>query len=188
VVRRATVARVTRYALSPDSRVLVDLRATGLLRALGHNPTLVAHPEPTTLEVAEGDAGTTMATIALQFLVSRIDLPEDISREDRDKMRENMAGDEVLDAARFPAVEVSAQWRGTMESGRLDVDATVRGRTHALGMDVVLQRASDSLVARGTWEGRLTDLGIKPFRALMGALKLEDWVRLRLEARLSTAG
>jgi hypothetical protein len=48
----------------------------------------------------------------------------------------------------------------------------------------VLQRAGSDLVARGTWEGRLTDLGIKPFRALMGALKLEDWVRLRLEAKL----
>jgi hypothetical protein len=176
---------MTRYAFSPDSRVLVDLRATGLLRALGHNPTLVAHPEPTTLEVAEGDGGTTTATIALRFPVSRIDPPQDISGDDRDKMRTNMAGDEVLDAARFPAVEVTARWRGTTESGRLDVEASVRGRTHALAMDVTLQRAGDDMVARGTWEGRLTDLGIKPFRALMGALKLEDWMRLRLEARLS---
>ena len=175
---------MTRYALSPDSRVLVDLRATGLLRALGHNPTLVAHPEPAMLEVAEGDAGTT-ATIALRFPVSRIDPPEDISPDDRYKMRTNMEGDEVLDAARFPAVEVSARWRGTMESGRLDVDATIRGAPHAFTMDVTLQRAGDDVVARGTWEGRLRDLGIKPFRALMGALKLEDWVRLRLEARLS---
>ncbi len=175
---------MTRYALSPDSRVLVDLRATGLLRALGHNPTLVAHPEPAALEAAEGDAGTT-ATIALRFPVSRIDPPEDVSLDDREKMRTNMAGEDVLDAARFPAVEVTARWRGTMESGRLDVEATVRGRTHALAMDVTLQRLGDDVVARGTWEGRLTDLGIKPFRALMGALKLEDWVRLRLEARLS---
>jgi hypothetical protein len=175
---------MTRYALSPDSRVLVDLRATGLLRALGHNPTLVARPEPITLEVAEGDAGTTTATMALRFPVSRIDPPEDISRDDRDKMRANMQTEEVLDAARFPAVEVTARWRGTTESGRLDVEATVRGGTHALSMDVVVQRTGDDLVGRGAWEGRLTDLGIKPFRALMGALKLEDWVRLRLEARL----
>jgi hypothetical protein len=179
---------MTRYALSPDSRVLVDLRATGLLRALGHNPTLVAQPEPTTLEVTEGDARTTTATIALRFPVSRIDPPQDISRDDRDKMRANMEAEEVLDAARFPAVEVTAQWRGTLESGRLDVEAILRGRAHGLSLDVSLQRADDDLVARGTWEGRLTDLGIKPFRALMGALKLEDWVRLRLEARLRRAG
>jgi polyisoprenoid-binding protein YceI len=175
---------MTRYALAPDSRVLVDLRATGLLRALGHNPTLVARPEPTTFDAAEGDARVT-ATIALRFPVSRIDPPQDIGRDDRDKMRANMEGQEVLDAARFPAVEVTARWRGTMHSGRLDVDATVRGRTHALTLDVALQRAGSDLVARGTWEGRLTDLGIKPFRALLGALKLEDWVRLRLEAKLS---
>jgi polyisoprenoid-binding protein YceI len=176
-----------RFALSPDSRVLVDLRASGLLRALGHDPTLVARPEPATVESSEeGDAaGTTTATLALRFPVARIDPPEGMSRDDRDKMRANMEAPEVLDAARFPAVDVTARWRGTMERGRLEVDATVRGRTHALTMDVTLERAGSTLVGRGTWEGRLTDLGIKPFRALMGALKLEDWVRLRLEAKLS---
>ncbi|HEX8794990.1 MAG TPA: YceI family protein [Polyangiaceae bacterium] len=173
-----------RFALSPDSRVLVDLRATGLLRALGHNPTLVAHPEPATVEAEEGDAGTT-ATIALRFPVARIDPPEDVGRDDRDKMRENMLAPEVLDAARFPAVDVKARWRGGPDSGRLEVDATLRGKSHALAMAVVLEREGNDVLARGTWEGRLTDLGIKPFRALMGALKLEDWVRLRLEARLS---
>ncbi len=175
-----------RYALSPDSRVLVDLRATGLLRALGHNPTLVAHPEPTTVEADEGDGGVT-ATVALRFPAARIDPPEDISRDDRDKMRENMLAAEVLDAAHFPAVEVKARWRGGSDSGRLEVDATVRGKTHSLAMDVSLKGDGADLLARGTWEGRLTELGIKPFRALMGALKLEDWVRLRLEARLSMA-
>lgn len=176
-----------RYELSPDSRVLVDLRATGLLRALGHNPTLVAHPDAVTVEVVEeGDTGAT-ATLALRFPVARIDPPEDISRDDRDKMRANMEAPEVLDAARFPHVLVTARWRGATDSGRLEVDATVRGGTHTLTMDVALERTDGALRARGTWEGRLTDLGIKPFRALMGALKLEDWVRLRLDARLSSA-
>lgn len=174
-----------RYALSPDSRVLVELRATGLLRAFGHNPTLVAHPEPATVEAEESDGGTT-GTLVLRFPVARIDPPENIGRDDRDKMRENMQAPEVLDAARHPVVDVKAQWRGGADSGRLEIDATLRGKTHALAMDVSLRREGDDLLARGTWEGRLTDLGIKPFRALMGALKLEDWVRLRLEARLST--
>lgn len=173
-----------RYALSPDSRVLVDLRATGLLRALGHNPTLVAHPNAAMIEAVAAE-GETRATLALRFPVARIALPEDISRDDRDKMRANMEASEVLDAARFPVVDVAARWQGTTESGRLDVDATVRGRTHTLAMNIVLEPVGVEIVARGAWEGRLTDLGIKPFRALMGALKLEDWIRLRLDARLS---
>jgi hypothetical protein len=178
-----------RYALTPGSRVLVDLRASGLLRALGHSPTLVAHPEPVTVEAVaadERDAGTTTATFTLRFPVARIDPPEDMSRDDRDKMRANMEAPEVLDAARFAVVEATARWRGTMERGRLEIDATVRGQKRTLGLDVSLQRDGDTVVARGTWEGRLTDLGIKPFRALLGALKLEDWIRLRLEAKLSS--
>lgn len=175
---------MTRYALSPESHVLVDLRATGLLRALGHNPTLVARPEPASVEAVEADGATT-ATLALRFPVARIETPADMSRDDRQKMRSNMEAAEVLDASRFPAVDVTARWRGTSDSGRLEMDAAVRGRAHTLVMDVSLRREGSDVLARGTWEGRLTDLGIKPFRALMGALKLEDWVRLRLEARLS---
>ena len=42
-----------------------------------------------------------------------------------------------------------------------------------------------TLVATGTWEGRLTELGIKPFKALLGAIKLDDWVSLRVDARFA---
>jgi hypothetical protein len=40
-------------------------------------------------------------------------------------------------------------------------------------------------VATGAWEGRLTDLGIRPFKALLGAIKLEDWIAVRLDARFA---
>ena len=50
-------------------------------------------------------------------------------------------------------------------------------------MDVRIARDGTTLAATGTWEGRLTDLGIKPFKALMGALRLQDWVRLTLDGR-----
>ncbi len=40
-----------RLQLTSDSRILVDLRATGLLRAVGHDPTMTARPEPTWFEV-----------------------------------------------------------------------------------------------------------------------------------------
>jgi hypothetical protein len=45
----------------------------------------------------------------------------------------------------------------------------------------------DVTVVTGTWESTLNALGIKPFKALLGALKLEDWVRLRVEAKLRQA-
>jgi hypothetical protein len=49
----------------------------------------------------------------------------------------------------------------------------------------VLERRAELLLATGAWEGRLTDLGVPPFKALLGAIRLEDWIRLRLEARFT---
>jgi polyisoprenoid-binding protein YceI len=168
-----------RLELLPDTRVLVDLRATGLLRAVGHDPTLVARPEATAVEL-DGET----ASVSLRFPVRDIEPPRDISESDRDKMRENMLSRDVLDASRFPAIEVRARYAGTREGGTLDGDLVVRGRPNPFSMPVRVAKEGEVLVATGTWEGTLNGLGIKPFKALLGALKLKDWIRLRLEARL----
>jgi YceI-like domain len=167
--------------LSPDSRVLVDLQATGLLRAVGHDPTLTARPQRATLDT---DAGN----VSIVFQVRDVDPPADLSASDRDKMIENLRSPDVLDAARFPTVEVRGRYDGTREAGTLAGDVVVRGAAHRLRMELRAAKRGEEYLVTGTWEGKLTDLGIKPFHALLGALKLKDWIRLRVEARLTPAG
>ncbi|MGO9835856.1 MAG: hypothetical protein ACLP1X_16765 [Polyangiaceae bacterium] len=164
-----------RLDLSPESRVLVDLQATGLLKAVGHDPTLTAHPEATTLDLA--------APLVVRFSVEGIEVPSHLPESDRSKMLANLRRD-VLDSARFPTVELRGRYDGTLDGGKLTGELLVRGDPRRLAMDVRATREGDTLVATGTWQGTLTELGIKPFRALLGALKLKDWIRLRLDARL----
>lgn len=166
-----------RFELSPTTRVLVDLQATGLLRAVGHNPTLTARPEPASLDPDAGD-------VALVFPVRDIEPPADISAGDREKMTENLRGRNVLDAERFPAVRVTGRYEGTLEGGTLDAEVVVRGAPHRIRVPLRAAQEGDGYAVTGTWEGTLTDLGIKPFKALLGALKLKDWIRLRVEARV----
>ena len=166
-----------RRELSPDSRVFIDLRATGLLRAVGHDPTLSARPEPASVDLDEG-------RVVLRFPVADIEPQGDMTESDRHKMTDNMRGAEVLDARRFPVIELRARYEGTAEGGELRGELVVRGQPHPLAVTVRATEQWDVLVAAGTWEGKLTDLGVKPFRALLGALKLENWIRLRIEARL----
>jgi len=165
--------------------VLVDLRATGLLRAVGHDPTLAARPDPVAIEV-EGE--TLDVPLTVRFPATSIEPPRDIPSSDREKMRENLLGRDVLDANRHPAVEFRGRYSGTLDAGRLAGDLSIRGALRRLEMPVSIRREGDAFVATGTWEGRLTDLGVKPFKALLGALKLEDWARLRLDARLGPPG
>jgi hypothetical protein len=172
-------------ALLDRTRVFVDLRATGLLRGLAHDPTLTASPELVSVEAGEGDSGS--ATTAV-FRVESIEPPGDMSAADRGKMLENLRGSEVLDAVRFPTITLRGRYRAATGGGMLSGTLTVRGVARPVSMTVRVVREGDGLVASGAWEGKLTDLGIKPFKALLGALKLQDWIRLRFEAKFTGEG
>jgi hypothetical protein len=169
-----------RIELSPTSRVLVDLRATGLLRAIGHSPTLSVVCPPVTIDVGENPPID--VAIDLPFDAAAIQPPTDISDSDRERMLENLRSPEVLDLSRYPRLDFRGRYAGTLERGVLAGDLHVRGAPHRISLDVTISPDSETLRMRGTWQGRLTDLGIKPFRALLGALKLDDWIRLRLDA------
>lgn len=172
--------------LTRESLVLVDLRATGLLRAVGHDPTMRAHPEPATVTVGD-EGGPVDVALQVRFRADAIEAPPDVPPADRAKMLENMRSADVLDAGRHPYIDFRGRYRGDLERGELAGELLVRGAAHPVAIAVHVARDGDAFVARGTWEGKLTALGVRPFRALLGALKLDDWARLRLEARLVRA-
>jgi hypothetical protein len=166
-----------RFELTPDTRVFIDLRATGLLRAVGHDPRLSARPEPASIELDDGQ-------VALRFPVADIEPLGDLSDPDRRKLLAHLRGAEVLYASRYPALEVRARYVGTVESGELRGQLVVRGQARDIALNLRTTQQWDVLVAAGVWEGTLSELGIKPFKALFGALQLKDWIGLRVEARL----
>jgi len=166
-----------RFELSTDSRVFVDLRVAGLLKALGDDVTLSAHVEAASIDLDDG-------RIVVKFPVAEIEPPHDMPEPDRRKMMDHLRGVDVLDAGRFPVVELRARYQGTVEGGELRGELLLRGQSHPVAMTVSTTRQWDTIVATGVWEGTLGDLGIKPVKALLGTLKLRDWIRLRLEARL----
>ncbi len=173
-----------RLRLLDGSRVLLDLRASGVLRALAHSPTLTARPERVGVDL-EGNlaAASIAATVAASFRADRIETPPELSASDGEKMRENLRGREVLDAARFPTVDFTGRYEGTLDAGALTGELRVRGAGRRVAIPTRTAREGSSLSVTGAWEGRLHDLGIKPFKALLGAIKLEDWIRVRIEAR-----
>ncbi len=177
-----------RLDLDPSgSRVLIDLRATGPLAVLGHDPTLTARAAPLSLEVGDAPDASNDAPIELSFPVTSIEPPQGISASDREKMRDNLLSREVLDAGRYATITLRGRYAGNLDGGTLSGELVVKGAPHRLSMSVRVARDGERLTASGRWEGRLTDLGVKPFKALLGALRLEDWVALRVEARFAAA-
>jgi polyisoprenoid-binding protein YceI len=167
-------------ALSSESRAYVELKATGILRALGHDVTLSAPVEG--WEAAIDDESAIDAPVEVRIPVARLEAPADLSSSDREKMIDNMRGPAVLDAARWPAIVFRGRYRGSLDGGTLEGDLEVRGSPRAMTIPIRIARlADDRLRATGAWTGTLTALGIKPFKALLGALRLEDWARIRLD-------
>lgn len=173
-----------RLEIDDTACVFIDLRATGLLGALGHDPTLTARAGRFALEVGEGPVD---AAVEARFAVDAIEVPADIPASDRAKMKDNLLSSAVLDAARFPAIELRGRYAGTLEGGTLSGSLVVRGASRPLSMKVRVAHDGDRFIAAGRWEGKLSALGVKPFKALLGALRLEDWICLRLQARFKVA-
>jgi polyisoprenoid-binding protein YceI len=172
-----------RLHLADGSRVFIDLKAAGLLKAMAHSPTLRATPDAFALDFADGQA-----IVGLRFPVASIAMPADMAEGDRVKMTDNLRGAEVLDARRYPAIDFRGRYTGSTEGGTLAGELVVRGVPARVSMPVRVQRQWDALAADASWQGTLTALGVKPYKALLGAIKLEDWIGLRFEVRFRELG
>ena len=168
------------------SRVMVDVRSKGIVSALDHDVTFTAAPEALTIRGVDPSRAIDVA-IDARVPVADLEPPSGASRFDRDKMRDNLRGKDVLDMGRSPTLVFRGRYAGTIAQGRLAGDLEVRGALRPMALDVRVTRAGDGWRADATWEGTLADLGIKPFKALFGALKLADWMRIRVAIDLTRA-
>ena len=104
---------------------------------------------------------------------------EPLKPSDHAEIEDNLRGPRVLDAARHPEV----RWEGTGALGagaeaRCEGRLTVRGATLALPVRAALREEAGGVRAQGQVELRQTLLGITPFSALLGALKVQDEVQV----------
>jgi hypothetical protein len=170
--------------VAPSSRAFVEVRSKGIMGALEHDVTFSAPVAPMTIAgVPDGDSIDVPIEAAID--IAQISPPAHASRFDRDKMLHNLRGDETLDMKRWPAIDFRGRYTGTLERGSLAGDLVVRGTPRRVTFDVRVTKRDGGLRADASWEGTLTSLGIKPFKALFGALKLHDFCRIRLEADFS---
>jgi YceI-like domain len=151
----------------------VEVRSKGLVAALDHTVTFSGDVDA--IEIDVGDDAAIDVEIAASLRVSKLEPPKSASRFDRSQMTEQLAV--ALDAARSPELRFRGRYRGTRASGRLEGELTIRGEARAIAFEV---RGEPRLVT-ATWEGKLTELGVKPPKLLLGAVKLADWAKIRIE-------
>jgi len=117
------------------------------------------------------------------------DFAAPVPERDRDGTRRNMLGGQVLDAARQPVIDLTADSiAGGPEHYTAAVRLRLRGSEHRIQVPVTLAQGGDRLQLHAKLTLRHADLGLVPFTAALGALRVRDEFEIdcRLEARRAT--
>lgn len=190
------------YDLDPQqSLLLVLVYRGGTLASAGHNHVIASHEltgtaylpadlQATSFEVHVPVASLTVDEAQLRAAQAPADFPPDVSDGAREGTRRNMLSAALLDASEYPEVVLRcSRIEGATQAAGGDatalVEAEVRGRPHAVRVPVHYGLAGDTLTVSGELRLRQSELGLTPFTALLGALAVEDEMRVnfRIVAR-----
>lgn len=157
----------------------------GMAKKIGHDLVIEATKWSAKVNsdganVASSSAKVTVDTRSFK-VVSGAGGAKPLSDKDRKDIEENI-DKKVLKTDKFPEITFSSTKVQDNGGGKATVhgDLTIMGTARPASMDVVV--VGDK--ATGTMQVRQSDWGIKPFSALMGALKLADDLTIQVEATI----
>ena len=181
------------YRIDSDSswlRVLVY--RGGLLRGLGHNH-VVSHDNITGTVTVTEDLLQSSLMLELRMADLVVDEPElralegddfrkQVSQKDTAGTRTNMLGKKLLQAEQFPSIQVrSEQITGGMPDMEVEATVIVRGAEYTVVFPASIEMSNDSFVASGELEIGHAEIGLSPFKAALGTLKVRDALVLKYE-------
>lgn len=162
------------------SRFTVRAFASGMLSALGHNPTIAirdftgeAQVNPDKLEES---------SLRITVNAASLEVADNISDKDRREIERQMH-DDVLEVSRYPEIvyECSRISASKTAEGQyqvtLDGDLTLHGVTRNQAVSARVMLNGETLVAFGDFSLRQSDYDIKLVSALGGTLKVKDDVK-----------
>jgi hypothetical protein len=168
----------------------------GTLSSAGHNHVIASHdltgtfyvpPDPlaASFEVHVPVASLTVDEPQLRAAESAADFPPEVSQGAREGTRRNMLGPALLDAGDYGEVmlwSAHLQSASPAQAGELvaGIAAQVRGEWHTVRIPLHYELAAGRLTVTGEAPLRQSELGLTPFTALMGALAVQDEMRLKV--------
>jgi polyisoprenoid-binding protein YceI len=163
-----------------SSHVTIKVGKTGALSFAGHTHEILAPAVSGTVIVDEADPSR--SSVSLEFKAA--DLRVSAAGEppaDVPKVQETMLGPQVLDAARFPSVSFRSSRVVVVARSadgadlRIEGEVTLHGVKRALTLPVRVTLAPDeTMTARGGFQVRQSEYGIKPVTAAGGAVRVKD--------------
>lgn len=192
----------TRYDIDGGASLLTLLvYRGGTLASAGHNHVIASHQLSGAVYVPgdvlhasfEVHIPVDTLTVDEQELRTREmspDFPPDVPDSARQGTRRNMLGAALLDGAQHPEIvlralslQAQAQAAGGGEAARTvlaRVLTEVRGQQRAVEVPVDYRQSGTTLEIGAQFPLRQSDLGLTPFTAMLGALAVQDEMRVRI--------
>jgi polyisoprenoid-binding protein YceI len=173
-----------------QSLVMILVYRAGALSKAGHNHVVASHELTGEVAFARDIAECAFA-VRMPVASLTVDEPElrraagadfaaQIPDTAREGTRRNMLGSAVLDAEQFPLVALRSQNIVSAPGGALaTLLVRVRDQSSTFSVPMHFEQKGRELLADGEFAVRQTDLGLTPFTALLGALQVQDEIRVR---------
>lgn len=188
-----SAALESRYEIEREkSRLRVLVYRGGLLGGLGHNH-VVSNGDLTGWAMHDPVSQSVSFSLALKVADFVIDdpaaraaegddFPGEMSPKDIAGTRKNMLGRKLLDADNHDQIIVrSGKTSGEFPDITFDVTVTLKGQEYPLSVPATVQLSESGFVAEGELGISHRDIGLKPFRAAFGALRVADRLVLKFE-------
>ncbi len=189
------------FAISgAESLLAVLVYRGGALARVGHNHVVASHNLNGTAWVAEDitrssfEVRVPVNDLVIDEAQLRIqegaEFPPEVPESAKEGTRTNMLGAALLDGASYPEVLLQSESiQRTAEGLRAQVRVTVRDQVRSLVVPLNYELTNDELRVTGQMGLKQSDLGLTPFSALGGAMRVQDEieVRFRLLARPAPA-
>jgi polyisoprenoid-binding protein YceI len=167
-----------------SSRFIVRAFATGVLAAMGHNPTISVRDLDGELKFNPDKLEASSLKIIAKS--SSLSVQDDISAKDLREM-ERLMNQEVLETAKFPEILYQAsnisitKMADMIYSAMLNGNLTLHGVSRNQPITVRVALLGSMLRASGDFSLSQTDHDIKSVSVAGGALKLKDELKLSFE-------
>jgi polyisoprenoid-binding protein YceI len=171
------------YNLGPsDGTVQVKTGRQGMAAKVGHDLTLEASNWKATLTV-DDDASRNEVTATIEprslVVTAATGGAKPVTEKDKKEIAKNIAGLLGNGSITFTSTSVEARETSVQAAG----DLSIAGQSRPVTLDLTTSPAGR---LTGTMTVVQSDFGIKPYSAMLGALKVKDEVEINLDVVLPT--
>lgn len=183
------------------ARSLLTLRVykEGPMAALGHNHVIAVHDlhgsvqwrgEPTQSGFALEFPAATMTIDEPELRAAAgADFSAVVADSARAGTRRNMLGERLLDADRYPDIQVqSERVTATAQGVMVQARVTVHGRDSRVEFPATVSQEGETLSAHGEFDLLQSSLGLTPFSVALGALRVADRTEVQFDLVATRAG